>query len=121
MTDLIQGIEFDSLEPIRVPVKLAGKHYVLREATGHVAAQYKNKLMASTELGPDSKPVKVRNLADLDPWIVANCLRDENDLPVKEQTVRSWPSHIVEALATRAKRISGIDTSDEDEEETKNE
>jgi hypothetical protein len=113
MSEMISGIFFESLERTSIPVTIGDKTYTLTEASGDTAALYKNRLFANTELGAEGKPKHVRNIADLDAYLVSRCLTDENRLAVSEKTVRSWPNRIVEQLAEKAREISGMDTKDE--------
>jgi len=102
-------LNFDDLTPIEIPVRIQGKNYVLREASGDAACRYRNAVLACAQLTPEGKAVSVRNLADVEPLLVSLCLFDEKGNPVSVNQVRKWPARVVKALYEKAKEISDLD------------
>src|SRR4051812_878860 len=94
------AMEFDSLEPIEVPVRLGSKSYVLREPSEDIACKYRNALLKATKLGSDGKPTSLEGLADIEPQLVSWCLfevtnpggDDQAKLvkPVPVSVIRGW-------------------------------
>jgi len=99
----------DDLTPQTEPVKLSGKDYYLREASGDAATKFANARLNCIKLGPDGKPQTVRGIADVEPLLVSLCLFDESGKNVPEATVRSWPARVQKALFERAKEMSRLD------------
>lgn len=115
MSDLSADLVFDNILPVEVPVSVAGKKYVLREASGDAACRYRNALLKSTRLGPEGKPSVIDGLADVEPLLVSLCLFEvlsDGTLakgPVPAHVIRSWPARIQKALFERAKQISDLE------------
>ena len=99
----------DDLTPQTEPVKLSGKDYSLREASGDAATKFANARLNCIKLGPDGKPQTVRGIADVEPLLVSLCLFDETGKNVPEATVRSWPARVQKVLFERAKEMSHLD------------
>lgn len=107
---MIDELNFDDLTPIELPVSVAGKRYVLREATEAAACQWRNAMMQATELGSDGKPTRVRNLADTEPLLVSLCLfTAEEGKPVPVATIKGWPARVVKRLFEKVKDVSDLD------------
>ena len=117
MTD---SLDFNDLTPIEIPVSVAGKSFILREADGDTATKYSNTLTSSFTLGLDGKPSKIGNIADIEPLLVSLCLfpvdNNGNVSPqhVKESVVRKWPARILKEIYAKAKEISELDKTEED-------
>lgn len=99
----------EDLTPQTEPVKLSGKAYSLREASGDAATKFANARLNCIKLGPDGKPQTVRGVADVEPLLVSLCLFDETGNNVPEATVRSWPARVQKVLYDRAKEMSHLD------------
>lgn len=110
-------LNFDDLTPIALPVRVKGKDYLLREATGDAVAKWRNAQLRATRLGGDGKPASIDGLADAEPLLVSLCLfevgQGGKELPVSVQTVRSWPGRITSALFARAKEISELEEKED--------
>lgn len=119
----VEELVFDDITPVSVPVRIAGKDYVLRETTGDASCKWRNALLAATKLGSDGKPTSLSGMADSEPLLVSLCLfevydqggeRKERSVPLG--VVRAWPYRLVKALFNRAKQISHLDEEQESEE-----
>ena len=99
---------------VPVTITLGGevKKYVLREASADAGTQWRNALMACSEIGEDEqgKPraKKMVGLANIEPLLVSLCLFDSEGKQVTETLVRSWPARIVAALYKKAAEISEL-------------
>lgn len=126
----------DDLSPIEIPVKIAKKYYVLKEAKGDIATRYKNftlRMIAITKdgmdmrmgsrkpLGAETGGVRVveEGMADADPFLVSLCLFEVTDSNRTSGTkeglgkvalswVRDLPNPILDTLVDRVKAISHI-------------
>lgn len=114
-------IEFDSLELKEVEVKLAGKEYILREASSAAGVMYRNAMLKATKLNPETgKPASLENFADAEPLLVSLCLvRKEDGAAIPLTTIKTWPSKVVTDLFDRAKAISNLEEKKDIEALTK--
>ena len=83
-----------------------GKAYTLREASGRVATNHRNAIMASSRLGPDGKVIGVSNLASVESVFVAGCLWDEKEKNPTVTLIESWPARVQKKLYETAKELS---------------
>ena len=108
------ALVFDDVDFKEVAVTIGKKKYTLREASGAVACQYRNKLMECTELGEGGKPKSVKGIADVEPFLVSRCLVDENNHLVPEQTIKAWRAIIGTGLFKELKKISELGEEGDD-------
>lgn len=108
-------LDFDEVEDIEIPVTVKGKHYVLKEASGKAATEYRNALMACITLGPEGKAQKLVNLASVEPLLVSSCLfygegwdKQKKGKNVPKDVIQSWPSRVQKKLFETVKDISDI-------------
>lgn len=125
-------IIFNQLDPIQVPVKLGNTWYILLEASGGAAVQYRNAVLRSQRMD-DGKLAGFDGLADAEPFAVSLCLykaihegnqadgkpklklpRDKDDNPdpahlVPEATIRGWNNRVQKVLFERLQEISELD------------
>lgn len=126
----MQEIDFDTVEPITIDVKVSGQWYVLREGSGDAVAKFKNKLMKCARTMPDGKQT-FDGLGDMEAYLISLCLyeteggqkgvikvdkskKDPVEVLVSEFKIRSWPGRVQKELFKKAKEITPI----EDEEAT---
>lgn len=115
--------DFDDLSPQEIPVRVAGKRYVLREGTGGDVIKYRNMIIKATRLGADGKPAGMDGFADCEPYLLARCLFEQAEGPdgkvterkVSEQLVNSWPNRVQKKLFQKLSDMTGLD-EDETEE-----
>lgn len=100
---------FDSAELVEVPVKIGDQEYVLREASGAVAVEYRNMVMRCTKM-VDGRATSVENLASVEPFLVHKCLfpKGENK-HVSITVVNGFSGKVLAALYQRVREISGLD------------
>lgn len=84
------------------------KTYSLEEATGKVATDHRNAIMASSVFGPDGRVTGVKNLASVEAAFVAGCLWDEKRRNPPVQAILGWPSQVVKKLYEAAQELSGM-------------
>lgn len=94
-------------------VKLDGKSYSLRQATGEAAETYRNAVLSATKLS-NGKVSSVAGLASTESLLVSLCLFDSEGNAVHVKEIRKWPNPTVKALYDRAKEISDLDEKDEE-------
>lgn len=119
-----EELNFDDLAPIEIPVKVGGKAYLLREASGDAACKWRNALLKATRLGPEGKPVSIDGMADTEPLLISLCLFETADngdgsrtatKPVSIATIRSWPARVQAKLFAKCKDISALDETETEE------
>lgn len=116
MTD---SFDFGDLTLIEIPVAIAGKKYVLREADEETAAIYNNERIKGVKVD-DAKVVGLPNdIGGMQSLLVSRCLFPLNSeghprpIPVSRQEVMAWPTRIVKPLFIKAKEISELDDADD--------
>jgi hypothetical protein len=116
----VDEFNFDTLAPIEVPVKIAGRNYVLREATGEAAGKYRAASLRGAEITHDDETgqrtiKRLESAADVEPLLVSLCLFDVTDgeRTVSIETVKAWPARVQRALFEKAKEISQLDEADD--------
>jgi hypothetical protein len=125
--DIRREMVYELLDPIRVPVTINGRKYMLCEADEAVACRWRNEQLRNTKINSATKAVTVEGMADTEPFLVHLCLfqcDDEGKLRTKDDgspdpryvvplpVIRKWPPHLVKDLFERAKQISRL-TDDE--------
>jgi hypothetical protein len=118
----MEPLVFESLEPIEIPVKIASKDYVLREAGEAFASKYQNALMRSTKVveGTDgNKSATVEGISDTEALLVSLCLfevgQNNSKVSVNVNTIRTWPHRVVKPLFQKAEEISGLGANETEE------
>src|SRR5262249_48389219 len=116
-------MEFDSVIPVEVPVRIGDERFVLREASEDAAVRWRNACARCARM-VDGKVVAVGDIADTEPQLLSWCLYEGETirlLPdgspdpkhlVSAQRIRRWPARVVKALYDEARRISGLDERD---------
>ena len=112
---VIADLVFDDLEPVEVSVSIGGNPYILREASGGAACQYRNALIECTKLGPGGIPTALKGIASVEPLLVSLCLFDDKNKRVPVAAIEKWPARIQKALFERAKIISELGEDEEEE------
>ena len=109
MTPLV----FNDLAPISVPVEIAGKQYLLKEASEDAACRFRNARFEGAKLSDDGRMMSVGNMADVEPLLVSLCLfelygvnGDTKERPVLLSQVRAWPPRVVKPLFEKVKEMS---------------
>jgi hypothetical protein len=124
----LQPMDLGDLPAVEVKVRRGGKTYVLREADGEAARQYRNAAIRAARM-TDGEVTGIDGAADVEPLLVSLCLYYANDagtitlapngLPDKRTLVplgviKSWTAAQQKSLFDRAVEISGL----RDEQET---
>lgn len=91
-----------SLSLAQEDVLLDGKPYTLRELSGKGREAYADLQLAATT------DDELTTLDGLTCGLVALSLVDGDGKPVPRETVDAWPGRVVEALAARARELSGL-------------
>lgn len=118
----MEPMVFESLEKIEVPVKIAGKDYMLTEVSESGAAKYKNAQMSSTRVveGADgNKHATVSGLSDTEGLLVSQCLfevtANNGRKSVELNIIKTWPHRITKQLFDKAEEISGLGVKETEE------
>jgi hypothetical protein len=110
-------MEFETVERIEVPVKIAGESYSLREADGETAATWKSARAASIRF-VKGEMVGTKGLGDLQAVLLSGCLfrvlEDDKECGVSKKTILKWPEKVSSALYDRAMEISGLSEKGDD-------
>ena len=114
-------LNFDTIKLQEVPVVIAGREYVLREADAEAGAFYEDAIIGSMIM-QDGKPVSIGNFRQRDLGLLARCLYvkgagGDQDKRVTIGFVNQLPRKIVEALVDHLKEMSGINDGGETEDE----
>lgn len=116
-----EELNFDDVTLTEIPVKIGGDQYILREATGEAAVNYRNAMLACTQLGSSGKPQSIRGLASVEPLLVSHCLfyasGPREGQNVSQKTILSWKSKIVKALYEKVREISDLNDKDDEEKQ----
>lgn len=111
----MEPLNFDSLEPISFPVKIAGNDYILTEASESAACRYRDAQLKGvnvTESLDGNKKAAVDKMADTEALLVSLCLCQVIDgggtKTVPLETIRSWPHRIVHPIFLKAEEISNL-------------
>lgn len=109
-----EEIVIDSLEPIGIPYRIAGKSYLLREADEGAAIRYRDAQIACAQMA-DGKVVGVRGAAGVQALLVSLCLFERpnsQDLtverPVPLSVIKSWPAKVIRQLFEKVRDISDL-------------
>lgn len=100
----------DDLKVHREDVLIAGRRYVLSEASTADAAKYKNAQMAGLKLAK-GKAVGVSGLASTTVLLVSLCLREavgegSDTIPIPATTIDSWPDKMTQQIFDRIREVS---------------
>lgn len=105
---------FDSLDVIEVPVTIAGKKYVLKEATESSATRYRDaqlKGMRIAETMDGNKTSVVERMAETESLLVSLCLHEITETGFKTvplEIIKTWPHRIVQPLFEKSEEISNL-------------
>jgi hypothetical protein len=109
--DLSAPMDFDSLEPALVHVKIRGKEYQLREAGVDTVMKWRNAMYKATRPDTDGTPRPSEGFPDTDVLLLSECLYDvKTAKPVDRSFIRSLSMKVFNPLLTRLRQISGLDT-----------
>jgi hypothetical protein len=106
-----EELEFD-IAIKEVPVKINDKEHIVREATGAVAAAYRNAMLKGARLGPDGKSMHMEGGAEAEHVLVQGCLYDKSGRRYTLATIASWPNRVIKPLFNIAHEISDLKEAD---------
>jgi hypothetical protein len=109
-----EELEFD-IGIKEVPVKINGKEHLVREASGAVAAAYRNAMLRGARLGPDGKSMHMEGGAEAEHVLVQGCLFDKSGRRYALATIASWPNRVIKPLFNIAHEISDLKEADTEE------
>ena len=106
--------------PVTMKFEDGDKDYTLKELTGKSRDAYMQSLQSKMRFGKDGKPAGLKSFEGLMNGLLTKTLFNEDDEPVKADEINTYPSSVVGALFTASQELSGLNLSDEDEEELGN-
>ena len=95
------------------------KNYVLKELTGEQRDSFLN-MMASRLVMKDGKVQSLSSFDGLQASLVAECLYDEKGESIDKDIIQKYPAQVLASLFKAAQELSGMDISEEEQEEVKN-
>jgi hypothetical protein len=113
MATLTQEMVFEDLEPIRVPVRIAGKSYFLQEPTADAVLKFRGATTRGARMIDGRVEVPIDGVREAEPLLVSLCLCEtdkegkvrldtgQNPVTVPIQKVRMWPHKVVSKLFDR--------------------
>lgn len=119
---------FETIEIQKVPVKIAGKDYELRELNGKQRDAYLTKNNARMRF-IKGKPAGLTSFDGVQTDLLVECLFDvETNKAVPVAVIQTWPASIQDALFEAARKLSKLgkeaeakDPDEDDDTKAKNE
>jgi hypothetical protein len=115
---------FDSLDLIEIPVKIAGKDYVLIEADEDKVAKYRNAISRTyktkTEGAGEVREMTSEGLADTESYLLSMCLFqffDGKRVSVPKEVIKKWPHRVSGKLFDKLEEISGLSAKKDEKTE----
>ncbi len=108
----LEEMDFGDVTLAEVPVKISNVKYVLREASGDTATQWRNARTNAIKM-VNGQVAGAANIASIDPFLVSLCLFDEAGVLVPLKKIQSWPDRVQKDLYERVKLISHLSEAGE--------
>lgn len=117
-------LDYDSLEPIEIPVFYKKKTYILREVSEGGYGDYQNAIFKSFRVNEAGRPIPGEGMSESDTLLVSKCLYqadEQGHLRVSANgdpdprwlvglaVLKSWPRRVVKDLYQQVRTISGMD------------
>jgi hypothetical protein len=116
VNEKVDGYDFDSLEPMAVPVAYKGRRYVLRETAGDQSTAYRNAVLRSMVPNGLGGIVPGVGYPDTDLMLLGMCLyevTDTGEQPVGAEALKKWPTRVIKPLFERVKSASGLEAEED--------
>ena len=91
------------------------KRYTLKELTGKERNKYLNKMSNRVKIGQDGKAMGIKNFDGFQSDLLKLSLFDESGEHVSEEDIEEFPSSTQQKLFEKAQKLSGLDTTTENE------
>jgi len=111
-------LDFGDITIQELPVRIAGKHYILREASGEANAKYRDAIMRGTKVNKEADVVSIDGVAGAELTLLSYCLFETGSHPsngsiiptasVPVQTIRGWPTRVTQPLFRKLEEMSGL-------------
>ncbi len=92
-----------------IPVTVGQNTYTLTEASEGANVKYQNRIAACVKLGPDGKPTGMKDIADVESYLLSMCLTNGDGKHVTVDTIRKWPTRYVAKMVKTLKEISDLE------------
>lgn len=118
-----EALDFTDIEPVEIPVRIKDsngvvQHYILYDASGHAEIQFRNRQQKNVRIDQATGRRVPVDVNDAIPVLIANCMtttiinkekqRVSSGQLLDEQTVRGWPTKVVDKLYEKILDISGM-------------
>lgn len=118
----MSDLNFESLDPISVPVALGGKQYIIKELMGGDAATYRDAMLEATDITfKDGKvsPARLRGMSKTDMLLLSLTLFEAGtNQRVPMEVISAWPDRVVRKLVDKAKEVSELNAPADGENPT---
>lgn len=108
-TTVAQENDFSEDSFKEVPFKIGKDVYTVREADGDASYKYRNKIIGCTEIGADGQAKSVKDIADVEPFLISMCLLDAAGKLVPATVIRKFRASVCKRLYELIKEISELD------------
>jgi hypothetical protein len=108
--------DFDTLEPLAVPVKHGGKRYILRETVGDQSTKWRNAVLRSMTPNGLGGLTPGPGYPDTDLLLLGMCLHEitpGGEQPVGAEELKQWPTRVIKPLFERVKSASGLEAEED--------
>lgn len=93
------------------------RDYILREMTGAQRDAWMNKTQGKMSKNAEGKSVGIRDFTGLHASLISACLyQAEDNKPVSEQVIQTFPSSVQTTLFARAQKMNGLEPDSEKKE-----
>tara|TARA_R110002110_G_scaffold13929_6_gene66169 strand:+ start:4723 stop:5091 length:369 start_codon:yes stop_codon:yes gene_type:complete len=113
------SLVFTDIELQTVDLKIGANTFVLTEATEKEAKDYRNFMIGKAKM-KKGQTVGYGDIGDSQSYLLSLLIRDASGKKVLMEDIGDWPSRIVQPIFEEAKRISGLDTDEEDKKDMDN-
>ena len=120
----MEALNFD-LDRAERAVTIGGQAYVLIELDGKQRDKYLTALSNRMKTTKEGKPAGFKTFDGMQADLVVECLRKVDETtgdrtPVSMETIQSWPAKVSTGLFEAAQELSGLNESEDSEEEPGN-
>lgn len=118
--ELQDGMDFGSLKLIQLTVTVDAKKYILREADGDAACNFKNSMASGTKFA-NGKLSGIGKVADAEYVLLDTCLQTLNGQHLGVVQLRKWPERVLKKMIDWVRKTSELNPEDGEDKEGKSE
>lgn len=109
MSESNGSLDFSDLTPRVETIPIGNEVYTLKPASANSVIAFRTKSAQAARYGNDGKLVGWEGLANVEPYLVSQCLYDSQGRLVPDAKIRQWPNKVLKALFKIAFEISDIE------------